>query len=142
MLNCSWDMKNNRFGIKYYDNNSKIIGFFNEENEINGIATYISIDSNHKEICYSGLFDKNYLNGFGYSRGFSDCCYIGEWVESKQENYGIEVWSNGSFYKGQFKDGKRNGIGSYFWSDGGSYNGEWEKKKMDGNVSLCNIIQL
>lgn len=148
----------NIFGLKEYSNESKIVGLFNHNNEADGIAIYKC----HKTTYYLGklskqyflyiiiifqfiffnvylfnigIFKKNYLNGFGYSKGNNECCYLGEWLASKQHGFGIEVWQNGSLYKGEFYEGKKQGIGTYIWKNGSRYTGFWEKNKMDGYVN-------
>ena len=123
--------------MKFYNNFSKITGFFNQNNEAEGIAVYKCTKNNE----YSGIFllkkgeyKKNYLSGFGFSKGHSECCYIGEWVASKQSGFGIEIWNSGSIYKGELKNGSKEGIGTFIWSNGNYYLGEWEGNKMSGRV--------
>jgi len=123
---------NSVFGVKEYSNGSRIIGLFNEKNEAEGVAVYVC----HKTSFYLGLFKKNYLSGFGYSKGSSECCYLGEWSSSKQEGLGVEIWANGSLYKGEFRHGKKHGLGTYIWKSGAVYSGHWEKNRMDGEGIL------
>jgi len=103
------------------------------------IVIYMSVSSYKMitfllNIYFKGIFNKNYLDGFGFSKGNSECSYLGEWKNSKQHGFGVEVWTNGSLYKGEFQLGKKHGIGSYIWANGAVYTGQWEKNKIDGNV--------
>lgn len=139
--NSLTSIDNLHFGIKLYSNKSKVVGFYNNNNEAHILAYYHC----YNNIIYKGEFLNNLLNGFGFSLGNNDCSYVGEWVKSKQEGLGFELWKSGSFYKGSFSNGKKFKIGTYYWKNGAYYKGEWDKNKMDGYVSkllllLLNII--
>lgn len=135
-----------KFGLKLYNNGSRLVGFFDDRCHIDGIGYYESEGNASykgkqpfKVFIFLGEFQQNEFSGFGYTLNKSEnpnsSNYLGCWKSNTEEGIGIEIWSNGSFYKGEFFRSKKHGVGTYFWANGASYLGEWSENKMDGHVS-------
>jgi len=125
------EYKINRFtlhGTMTAVNNSTYIGYFDDENRLNG--------KGHKKWengdSYEGDFKEDMRNGYGILKFGNGDIFQGEFKENYKNGKGTFMWANGNTYEGMWKEGKPHGLGKKFWKNGNKFEGFWKEGKQHG----------
>ena len=117
------------FGIRLYEDSSKLIGNF-FESKLNGIVYFYNRGLDNST--YIGEYVNNIPNGYGfYSRKGLQLEGM-NWNKNYINDIGIAIWDNGEIYEGEFKNNLKEGLGTYRWEDGATYMGNFQNNQING----------
>ena len=103
-------VKQGRGGYIFLDDNSKWIGYWDDNKKGN----FGYLFSGENKLIYEGEYKNGKRNGQGTYYYDSGEKYIGEWKDGLREGKGIFYWDDGTYWEGNFTNNEMNGKGNYF----------------------------
>ena len=103
-------VKQGRGGYIFLDDNSKWIGYWDDNKKGN----FGYLFSGENKLIYEGEYKNGKRNGQGTYYYDSGEKYIGEWKDGLREGKGIFYWEDGTYWEGNFTNNEMNGKGNYF----------------------------